>query len=103
VSLDRLLTEEELCGDLGIRLAVDDKPCDLKLPFGQRLDSGPVGLARPRATVDAMPELSQFAFRLVPVAQRPARLEFAGTRARSFVNRGAMQESVWFADSAFDL
>src|SRR5436190_16019705 len=78
VSLDRLLAEEQLRGDLGIRLAVDDEPCHLELACSQRLDTDPVGLARPRTTVDAMPELSQLAFRLVAVAQRPACLELAG-------------------------
>ena len=78
VGLDRLLAEEQLRGDLGIRLAVDNEPCHLELAFGQRLDAGPVGLARPRATVDAMAKLSQLLFRFVPVAQRAARLERAG-------------------------
>src|SRR5207244_13437173 len=67
-----------LRGNLGIRLAVYDEPCHLELAFGQRLDAGPVGHARPRATVDAMSKLSQLVFRLVPIAQRAARLEFGG-------------------------
>src|SRR2546430_15418916 len=78
VRLDRLLAEEELRGDLGIRLAVDDEPRDLELAFGQRLDRGPAGFARPRAAVDAMAEPSQLALRLVPVAQGPALFERAG-------------------------
>ena len=78
MGLDRLLAEEELRGDLGIRLPVDNEPCHLELAFGQRLDAGPVGPARPRATVDAMAKLSQLAFRLVPVAHGAARLECAG-------------------------
>ena len=82
MSLDGLLAEEQLRGDLGIRLAVDDEPCHLEFAFGQRLDPGSVGLARPRATVDAMPELSQLAFRLVAVSQRAESQAFALCAAR---------------------
>ena len=38
VSLDRLLAEEQLGGDLGIRLAVDDEPSDLELASSQRFE-----------------------------------------------------------------
>ena len=34
VGLDRLLAEEQLGGDLGIRLAVDDEPRELELALG---------------------------------------------------------------------
>src|SRR5436190_23633095 len=76
--LDGLLAEEELRGDFWIRLAVDDEPCDLVLALSQQLDVGPVGVARVCAAVDVMSQLSQFAFRLISVAQRTAFLELAG-------------------------
>jgi hypothetical protein len=41
VRLDRLLAEEELRGNLGIRLAVHHQPCHLELAFGRRLDRAP--------------------------------------------------------------
>src|SRR4051812_25810906 len=72
VRLDRFLAEEQLCRYLGIRLTIHDQPCHLELTCGQGLDSDPVGFARPRAAVDAMAELPQLLFRLVPVAERPA-------------------------------
>ena len=43
--LDRLLAEEELGGDLRVRLAVDHEPRDLELAPGQRVDPGRVGCA----------------------------------------------------------
>ena len=55
-------------GDLGIGHAVDDEPCDLQFAFGQRLDAGCAGLARPCAPVDAVAELSQLSFGRVAVA-----------------------------------
>ena len=33
VSLDRLLAQEQLGGDLGVRATVDDEPRDLQLAF----------------------------------------------------------------------
>ena len=51
--------------DLGVRLAVDDEPGELELALGERADADPVGLARPRAAVDALAELAQLALRLV--------------------------------------
>ena len=45
MSLDRLLAEEELRGDLGVGLAVGDKLCHLEFARGQCLETGPVGPA----------------------------------------------------------
>jgi hypothetical protein len=78
LGLDSLLAEEQLRGDLRIRLAVGDQPCHLEFAFGQRLQSGLVRLARARASVDGMAELSQLPFRVVAVAQRAAGVEFRG-------------------------
>lgn len=78
MSLDRLLTEEKLRCDLGIRLAVDDEPCHLEFAFGQRLDTDPIDLARARSAVDAMSELPELAFRVVAVTQRAAGIQFGG-------------------------
>jgi hypothetical protein len=51
VRLDRLEAEEELGGDLGVRLAIDDKRGDLALALGQRVQTGAVGAAVARAPV----------------------------------------------------
>ena len=39
MGLDGLLTEEELRGDLGVRLAIDDELRDVELPWGERRES----------------------------------------------------------------
>ena len=54
--LDRLLAEEQLRGYLAVGPAVDDEPCHLQFAFGQGLDAGCAGLARPGAPVDVMSE-----------------------------------------------
>ena len=59
VGLDGLLAQEQFRGDLRVGLAVDDEPRHLEFASGQRLDACPVGLARPRAPVGTMAELSQ--------------------------------------------
>jgi hypothetical protein len=65
--LHRLLAEEELGGDLGVGLAVDDEPRELELALGERADPAePVSVRRP--AVDALAELAQLLFCLRPVA-----------------------------------
>jgi hypothetical protein len=59
--LDRLRTEEEHFGYLGVRLTVDDEPRDLKFARRQRVDAGSVDLAGLRASVDALAEPTQLA------------------------------------------
>src|SRR3954466_12016296 len=74
VSLDRLLAEEQLGGDLGIRLPVDDEARDLQLARGQGVDPRGAGLAGLGWVMDAPPHLAQLALALVTPAQSPARL-----------------------------
>src|SRR4029079_9686205 len=75
VRLHRLLAEEELRRDLEIGLAVDDEPCHLEFPFGQRVDARPVSPACPRAPMRAVAELPQLSLRALSIAQRAARVE----------------------------
>ena len=86
--LDRLLAEEQLGRDLRIGLAVGDEPCELELTLGQRFEPSPVGTSWPRAAVDAIAELAQLAFRLIPVAERSTFLEVAGRALQ--LGRGAV-------------
>jgi hypothetical protein len=78
VSLDRLLAEEQFCGDLGIRLAINDETRQLELTFSQRLDAGSVALAWPSATVIPLAKLPELALGFVAVTQRAAGVEFYG-------------------------
>src|SRR3954469_17342678 len=75
VSLDRLLAEEQLGGDLGIRLPVDDEARDLQLARGQGVDPGGAGLAGLGSVMDAPAQLAQLALGLVTPAQSSARLQ----------------------------
>ena len=61
--LDRLLAEEQLRGDLGIRLAVYDEASHLEVAFGERRDTGSAGIAWPRAPVGAMAERPELSLR----------------------------------------
>src|SRR4051794_12196669 len=83
VRLDGLGAEEERSGDLGVRFSVDHETRDLELALRERPDSDAVGLSGACSSVDAVTELSQFALRLVAVAQRAALVEF-GDRALQF-------------------
>jgi hypothetical protein len=56
VRLDGLLAEEQPGRDLGIRPAVDDEPCNLKLTLRQRREARSVGRSCPRAPVRAAAE-----------------------------------------------
>src|SRR4051795_8062354 len=75
VSLDRLLAEEQLGGDLGIRLPVDDEARDLQLARGQGVDPVRAGFAASGSVMDAVAELAQLALGLVAPTQCAARLE----------------------------
>src|SRR5438045_1906665 len=57
VGLDGLLAEEQLVCDLRVGLAVDHEHGELELAFGQRLERRSGRPARPRALLNAMPEL----------------------------------------------
>src|SRR3954464_10526654 len=70
--------EEQLGGDLGVGLAGDDKPRDLQLTLGERLEAAAIWYAGPRAPVDVMALLSQFALRLVALAHGAAGGEAGG-------------------------
>src|SRR5438270_11214397 len=61
VSLHRLLAEEQLGGDLGVRLPVDDQARDLQLARGQGFDPGRAGFAASCSVMDAVAELAQLA------------------------------------------
>src|SRR5256885_7860348 len=69
VSLDRLLAEEQLGGDLGIRLPVDDEARDLQLARGQGVDPGGARLAGLGSVMDAPAQLAQLALGLATPAQ----------------------------------
>src|SRR3954449_10088065 len=58
VTLDRLLAEEQLGGDLWVRSTSDDEARDLKLTFSEQLDADSVTLPGPRTPVDVLSELS---------------------------------------------
>src|SRR5215469_6034650 len=75
VGLDCLQAQEQLRRDLRVGLAVDDEPRHLEFASGQRLDACPAGLARPRAPVGTMAELSQLSLRALAVAPRTAHAE----------------------------
>src|SRR6266542_5130621 len=75
VRLDRLAAEEQLLGDLGVGLAVDDEVCNLEFAFGQRRNARSSGLPGLRAPVWAMAELSQLSLRALAVSQRAAGVE----------------------------
>jgi hypothetical protein len=64
VSLDRLLAEEQLGCDLGVRLPVDDQARDLQLTRGQSFEPARAGLAAWCSVVDAVAELAQLALGL---------------------------------------
>ena len=68
VRLDRLLAEEQLAGDLTVRLAVNDQPGDLELALRQGRDSGLVGVAGSGAPVDVLAESPKFSLCGVAVA-----------------------------------
>src|SRR5215831_9486310 len=82
MSLDCLLAEEQLRGDLGVGLAVDDEPCHLQFAFGQGLDAECTGFSWPGAPVDAMAKLSQLPFRLVAIAPRAAGVQLCGVELK---------------------
>jgi hypothetical protein len=65
VSLHRLLAEEQLSRDLGVRLPVDDQARDLQLARCQSLEAGHAGFAGSRAVMDPVAELAQLALGLV--------------------------------------
>src|SRR3954449_4206442 len=75
---DGFHAEEQLGGDLGVGLAGDDKPRDLQLTLGERLEAAAIWYAGPCAPVDVIPLLSQFALRLVALAYRAAGGEAGG-------------------------
>lgn len=58
VRLDGLLAEEQLGSDLGIGLAVDDEPRDLRLAPGERADTNRGPRAWAGSTMDMPAELS---------------------------------------------
>src|SRR5947207_14417073 len=64
VSLHRLLAEEQLGGDLRIRLSIDDQPRDLQLTRGQSFEPGRAGSATGCSAVDPVAELAQLALGL---------------------------------------
>ena len=78
VRLDGLLAEEQLVGDLGVGLAIDDQSGDLKLATGEGCDAGLAEVARSGASVDVLAELAQFAFGRVSIADRAAAVELGG-------------------------
>jgi hypothetical protein len=63
MSFDGLWAEEQLGGDLGIGLAVDDEARDLTLALGEGLQAHSIGFAGPTAAMDVMAEASQLALR----------------------------------------
>src|SRR6266576_4321340 len=65
VSLHRLLAEEQLGGDLGVRLPVDDQARDLQLARGQGFDPARAGFAASCSAMDPVAELAQLALGLV--------------------------------------
>src|SRR4051812_38970831 len=75
VRLDRLLAEEQLRCDLGVRLSVDDQARDLQLTRGQSFEPGRAVFARCCPAVDAVAELAQLALGLCTPAQSAARFE----------------------------
>ena len=74
MSLDRLLAEEELGGDLAVRLPVSDELRDLAFAAGERSDSV-FGRAGRASAVEAAPEPAQLALGLFPEARSPASVE----------------------------
>src|SRR3954469_8355087 len=78
VGLDGLLAEEQLVRDLRVGLAVDHEHGELELAFGQRLERRPGRPARPRALLNAMPELPQLPLRLAAVARSSGLPEVVG-------------------------
>src|SRR4051794_33561323 len=70
VRFDRLGAEEEFGGDLRVRLAVDDEPCDLEFALGERFDARRICLAGACAPVDRASELPQLPLGLQSVAVR---------------------------------
>src|SRR3954465_7223896 len=75
VSLDRLLAEEQLGRDLGVRLSVDDQARDLQLTRGQSFKPGRAVFARCCPAVDAVAELAQLALGLCTPAESAACLK----------------------------
>src|SRR4051794_10955253 len=78
VGFDGLDAEEQLGGDLGVGLAVDDEPCHLELALRERLEAAAIRHAGSRAAMDVVALLSQLAFRGVAVARRAAVVERGG-------------------------
>ena len=78
VGFDGLLTEEQLCGDLVVRLAIDDEPRDLELTSRQGLDAEWLVLTGPRSPMWSVAEPSQLSLGARPVAQRAAGIEGGG-------------------------
>ena len=78
VSLHRLLAEEQLGGDLRIRLSIDDQPRDLQLTRGQSFEPGRAGSATGCSAVDPVAELAQLALGLGTPPQCAARFERCG-------------------------
>ena len=78
VRLHRLLAEEQLGGDLGIRLAVDDQSRDLEFARGERRQAvtGRVMTAPPAMVTSA--ESPQLPLCLVAVPEGAARVEHLG-------------------------
>src|SRR5215210_6876192 len=75
MALDGLQAEEQLGGNLGIGLAVDDEPSYLKLSFAQGRHTGSVRLTGLRPTWSRTAELAQLTFCLVAIAGRTERVE----------------------------
>src|SRR5690606_35355426 len=69
VTLDGLLAEKQLRGNLWIGLAIDDESRHLQFPLCQRFDAGSVGSPSARPTVGMPSELPQFTLRLVAVSK----------------------------------
>src|SRR5262249_9405421 len=72
MGLDRLLAQEQLGRDLGVRLALDDEAGHLELALGERLDARPVPPAGAGAPMRTVAELPKLPLGLVAVAQRAA-------------------------------
>src|SRR4029453_19445596 len=66
--LDRLLAQEELFGDLRVRLPVDHESRDLELPAGEGTDAA-VRFGGPSPPGNAATELPQFALSRIAISE----------------------------------